>query len=125
MSVRILIPTPLRPYTAQQASVEVEGRTVGELLRQLAVRHAEIRPHLFQEDGRLRTFVNLYVNDEDIRHLSGENTAVSERDTVSIVPSVAGGSGPVAEPATKLPELTQDEVARYSRHLKIPEVGEP
>ena len=123
MSVRILIPTPLRPYTAQQASVEVEGGTVGELLRRLTEHHAELKPHLFREDGRLRSFVNLYVNDEDIRHLSGENTVVSERDTVSIVPSVAGGSGLAAEPRAKLPELTQDEVSRYSRHLIMPEVG--
>lgn len=122
MPVRILIPTPLRPYTAHQAAVEVEGRTVGEILQQLTARHVDLRPHLFRDDGRLRSFVNLYVNDEDIRQLGGEDTVVSERDTVSIVPSVAGGSGPAAAIA-ELPELTQDEVTRYSRHLIMPEVG--
>jgi len=122
MSVRILIPTPLRPYTGDQAAVDVDGRTVGELLRQLTDRHAALGPHLFREDGRLRSFVNLYVNDEDIRQLEGEETAVSERDTVSIVPSVAGGSGLTEAPAD-LPDLTQEDVARYSRHLIMPEVG--
>ena len=122
MPVRILIPTPLRPYTGQQSTVQAEGTTVGEILRQLTEAHADLKPHLFREDGRLRSFVNLYVNDEDIRHLAGESTAVSERDTISIVPSVAGGSG-VAEAARDLPELTQDDVARYSRHLIMPEVG--
>jgi len=122
MSVRILIPTPLRPYTEQQSAVQVEGQTVGEILEQLTTRHADLRPHLFREDGRLRSFVNLYVNDEDIRHLAGESTAVSERDTISIVPSVAGGSGLAAAEAA-LPELTQDDFARYSRHLIMPEVG--
>jgi adenylyltransferase/sulfurtransferase len=122
MPVRILIPTPLRPYTGHQAAVEVEGRTVGEILEHLTERHVDLRPHLFRDDGRLRSFVNLYVNDEDIRQLGGEGTVVSERDTVSIVPSVAGGSGPAAAIA-ELPELTQDEVTRYSRHLIMPEVG--
>src|SRR5512145_2101414 len=117
MPVRILIPTPLRPYTAHQAAVEVEGRTVGEILQQLTARHVDLRPHLFRDDGRLRSFVNLYVNDEDIRQLGGEGTVVSELDTVSIVPS-----GPAAAIA-ELPELTQDEVTRYSRHLIMPEVG--
>ncbi|HET9265301.1 MAG TPA: molybdopterin-synthase adenylyltransferase MoeB [Vicinamibacterales bacterium] len=122
MPVRILIPTPLRPYTDHQSSVEVEGRTVSEVLRQLAERHTELGPHLFRDDGRLRSFVNLYVNDEDIRHLAGEGTAVSDSDTVSIVPSVAGGSG-LADSVADLPQLTQDDVARYSRHLIMPEVG--
>ncbi|HSC29696.1 MAG TPA: molybdopterin-synthase adenylyltransferase MoeB [Vicinamibacterales bacterium] len=121
MPVRILIPTPLRPYTDQQPAVLVEGPTVGDVLRNLTERHADLRPHLFREDGRLRSFVNLYVNDESIRDLEGENTAVSERDTISIVPSVAGGAD-AAVPET-LPDLTQDEVARYSRHLIMPEVG--
>jgi adenylyltransferase/sulfurtransferase len=122
MPVRVLIPTPLRPYTGHQPAIELEGRTVAEILQRLTERHADLRPHLFRDDGRLRSFVNLYVNDEDIRHLAGEGTVVSERDTLSIVPSVAGGSGPAGAVAD-LPELTQEDVARYSRHLIMPEVG--
>ncbi len=120
--MRILIPTPLRPYTGQQSVVHVEGRDVGEVLQQLTATHAELKNHLYREDGRLRSFVNIYVNDEDIRHLSGEQTPVGQTDTLSIVPSVAGGS--VATPATAdLPSLTNEEVTRYSRHLIMPEVG--
>jgi sulfur-carrier protein adenylyltransferase/sulfurtransferase len=121
MSVQIVIPTPLRPYTNQQSTVSVDGRDVGEILAALTSRHAELKPHLFKEDGRLRSFVNIYVNDEDIRSLGGERTPVNERDTISIVPSVAGGA-PVAAPV-ELPELTKDDVTRYSRHLIMPEVG--
>jgi molybdopterin converting factor small subunit len=92
MSTRILIPTALRPYTASQSSVEAEGRTVGELLADLARRHGELRRHLFTDDGALRSFVNVYVNDEDFRWLQREGTPVGERDVVSIVPSIAGGA---------------------------------
>ena len=132
MATRILIPTPLRPFTGQQAAVAVDGHTVGELLRNLTDSHAGLRPHLFGADGTLRSFVNVYVNDEDIRYLQRDRTPVSDRDTVSIVPSVAGGA-PVTETewsrrssdrrAEELPTLTNDEVQRYSRHLIMPEVG--
>src|SRR5436190_12031535 len=115
MPVRILVPTPLRPFTGQQAVVAAEGTTVGELLRSLTTTHPELKPHLFNAEGALRSFVNVYVNDDDIRHLKREDTPVGAADTVSIVPSVAGGSGTAA--------LTNDEVQRYSRHLIIPEVG--
>jgi len=122
MPIRLLIPTPLRPFTAQQAVVLAEGATVGELLRKVTADYAELRPHLFREDGRLRTFVNVYVNDEDIRQLEGENTRVTPSDTLSIVPSVAGGLPETIAPPEP-PALTNDEVRRYSRHLIMPEVG--
>ena len=121
MSVNVLIPTPLRPYTEQQPVVQAEGANVGELLRDLTTRHAGLRPHLYTADGQIRSFVNIYVNDEDIRYLSREATPVTASDTLSIVPSVAGGSGSAVE--TPLPELSHDEVRRYSRHLIMPEVG--
>ena len=121
MPVRILIPTPLRPFTGQQAVVQVDGQDVAEVLRQLTSRHADLRNHLFKDDGKLRSFVNIYVNDEDIRHLNGEATAVGPSDTLSIIPSVAGGS--VAEAQDTLPALSKDDVTRYSRHLIMPEVG--
>jgi len=113
MPVRILVPTPLRPFTSGQAVVAAEGATVGELLRALTTTHPDLRPHLFSAEGTLRSFVNVYVNDDDIRHLKREDTPVGPNDTVSIVPSVAGGSE----------ALSNEEVQRYSRHLIIPEVG--
>jgi adenylyltransferase/sulfurtransferase len=122
MAVKIQIPTPLRPYTGQQGIVEIEGKTVGELLQNLAAKHGDLRAHLYAPDGKLRSFVNIYLNDEDIRYLSREETPVTSSDTVSIVPSVAGGA-PTAAPDAVLPELTHDEVKRYSRHLIMPEVG--
>ena len=123
MPVKILIPTPLRPYTGQQAVVEIDGKNVGELLQNLTAQHADLRAHLFSADGKLRSFVNIYLNDEDIRYLRREETPVTPTDTLSIVPSVAGGT--VAETAREvdLPELTKDDIARYSRHLIMPEVG--
>jgi adenylyltransferase/sulfurtransferase len=132
MSVRILIPTPLRAFTGQQAEVRLDGANVGELLESLVTRHGELRHHLFTPDGKLRSFVNVYVNDNDIRYLDKERTPIGETDTLSIIPSVAGGSpGPTAVPEQtadasrpdSLPTLTNDEVRRYSRHLIMPEVG--
>jgi len=123
MPVRVFIPTPLRPFTAQSAVVEVDGASVAEILTNLTTRHADLRPHLFAEDSRLRSFVNIYVNDEDIRYLDQEKTSVGPDDTISIVPSVAGGSGSASVTITGLPPLSHDEVRRYSRHLIMPEVG--
>src|SRR4029453_10728744 len=121
MAYRVLIPTPLRPYTGQQDAVELEGGTVGEILSALTSRFAELRRHLFADDGKLRHFVNVYVNDDDIRYLNREATALKSGDVISIVPSVAGGA-PVSE-AIAAPELTKSEIERYSRHLILPEVG--
>jgi adenylyltransferase/sulfurtransferase len=96
--MKILIPTPLRQYAEKRASVEVSASTVGEALSALTSGHPELRRHLFTEDGRLRAFVNLYLNDEDVRYLQKEGTPIAESDTLSIVPSIAGGScqSPVA-----------------------------
>ena len=84
MATKILIPTPLRGYTDQLDEVEAEGATVGELL-------ANLRKHLYAEDGTRRNFVNIYLNDDDIRYLEKDQTPVTADDTVSIIPSVAGG----------------------------------
>jgi molybdopterin converting factor small subunit len=89
--MKVLIPTPLRQYTGRQASVEVAASTAGEVLRALAIQYPDLRKQLFTDEGKLRRFVNVYVNDEDIRYLERENTAVKEDDTISIVPSVVGG----------------------------------
>ena len=116
---KILIPTPLRPYTDKQDAVEASGATIGELLADLTRQHAGLKAHLYNEQGKLRSFVNIYVNDEDIRYLEKEQTPVAAGDTVSIIPSVAGGSQAVADAV----ELSGDEYKRYSRHLIMPEVG--
>ena len=92
MANDVLIPTPLRVYVGKQDVVQVEGKTVGELLQNLTTNHSELRNHLYNEDGQLRSFVNVYVNDDDIRYLDKEATSVKDGDTVSIVPSVAGGA---------------------------------
>jgi molybdopterin/thiamine biosynthesis adenylyltransferase/rhodanese-related sulfurtransferase/molybdopterin converting factor small subunit len=122
---KILIPTPLRPYTDKQDAVDAAGATVGELLADLTQKHSGLKAHLYNEQGKLRSFVNVYVNDEDIRYLQKEQTPVAAGDTVSIIPSVAGGVPTAVESGVTgtLPELTNDEVKRYSRHLIMPEVG--
>jgi molybdopterin converting factor small subunit len=91
MPVKVIIPTPLRPYAGKQESVDLQAATVAEALSALTARFAELRRHLFADDGRLRSFVNVYVNDEDIRYLQKDQTSVKEGDTISIVPSIAGG----------------------------------
>ncbi|HEY7189128.1 MAG TPA: molybdopterin-synthase adenylyltransferase MoeB, partial [Vicinamibacterales bacterium] len=138
----INIPTPLRPFTDKKESVEVHGATVGELLADLTTRYEGLRKHLYADNGKLRNFVNVYLNDEDIRYLQRENTPVKSGDTLSIVPSVAGGAPTSAEATAgrptdtveaglqtrrqnvdDLPSLSPEEIKRYSRHLIMPEVG--
>jgi sulfur-carrier protein adenylyltransferase/sulfurtransferase len=119
MAVKVLIPTPLRPFVGGRDALELEGGSVGELLGRLAGEHAALRPHLFADDGRLRSFVNVYVNDRDIRRLAEQETPLRPGDTVTIVPSIAGGTT-VAAPR---PTLSHEEILRYSRHLILPDVG--
>jgi adenylyltransferase/sulfurtransferase len=119
---RILIPTPLRQYADKQNAIELAGGTVGEVLGALTLKYQELRRHLYTDEGRLRSFVNVYVNDEDIRYLEKDATPLENGDTVSIVPSIAGGSAGVVE-APSAVALSKDEILRYSRHLIIPEVG--
>jgi molybdopterin converting factor small subunit len=87
----IHIPTPLRPYAGKQAAVQVPAGTVGEALSKLVDEHPDLRRHLYGEEGKLRAFVNVYLNDEDVRYLQKEATPVKEGDSLSIVPSIAGG----------------------------------
>ena len=89
---KVLIPTPLRQYADKNDSVELGGATVGEVLTALTSRHADLRRHLYNDEGKLRSFVNVYLNDEDIRYLDKDATAVKDSDTLSIVPSIAGGT---------------------------------
>src|SRR5712664_3974714 len=91
MGVKVIIPTPLRAYAGKRDSTEVKAGTVGEALGRLTTEFGDLRKHLFTEDGKLRSFVNVYVNDEDIRYLAKENTPTKDGDTISIIPSIAGG----------------------------------
>ena len=117
---KILIPTALRQFTEQSDSVEVSGTTIEEALSALTARYPDIKKNLFNDQGKLRSFVNVYVNDEDIRYLDKTNTKLQGSETISIVPSIAGGAVALEEQA---PALTNDEIARFSRHLILPEVG--
>ncbi len=146
MAVMVFIPTALRQFAGDRAEVSVEAGTVGEALDKVTGEHAELRRHLYSEQGALRNFVNVYVNDDDIRHAQKLDTPVKDGDTVSIIPAIAGGattehevgaskdeggaskdeaspSSTVKDDAASLPSLTNDEIARYSRHLIMPEVG--
>ncbi len=89
--MKVLIPTPLRQYADKKNTVEVSATTVGEALAQLTQAHPDLKKHLFTEAGQLRAFVNVYLNDEDVRYLSKDQTPVTPTDTLSIVPSIAGG----------------------------------
>jgi molybdopterin/thiamine biosynthesis adenylyltransferase/rhodanese-related sulfurtransferase/molybdopterin converting factor small subunit len=119
MSVTVSIPTPLRSFTAGKDTVQLTGDTVGQVLDGLLSAHAGLKHHLLQDDGRLRSFVNLYLNETDIRQLSSTETPVRSGDVLTIVPSIAGGS-PVLDTEAS---LSPAEVLRYSRHLLLPEVG--
>src|SRR5881398_484795 len=81
----------VRWLSASPTVPEFNAGTVGEALSHLTTQYADLRKHLFTEDGRLRSFVNVYVNDEDIRYLAKENTPTKDGDTISIIPSIAGG----------------------------------
>ena len=89
---RILIPTPLRQFVEKNDTVEIAGSTVGEILTALTTRYPDLRKNLYSDEGKLRSFVNVYLNDEDIRYTGKDATAVAEGDVLSIVPSIAGGS---------------------------------
>lgn len=91
MSVTVQIPTPLRRFTDEQAVVVVEGSTVGEALKSLVRLHKALEPHLYA-DGKLRSFVNVFLGDEDVRFLERDQTPVADGDRLSIIPSIAGGA---------------------------------
>lgn len=95
--MKIHIPTPLRSYTGSKETVEVAGATVSATLDQLAIDFPELRNHLFTPEGKLRSFVNVYLNDDDVRYLpSKEETRTSTDDELTIIPSIAGGTTSVA-----------------------------
>jgi len=124
-AVKIVIPTALRQYVGNQDAVEVDAKNVKEALDDLVDRFDLLRRHLYADDGDLRNFVNVYVNEEDIRYLGKDATPLHEGDTISIVPSIAGGSFSLMDRlvAKRKDILSPAEIKRYSRHLILPEVG--
>jgi len=90
---KVLIPTPLRQFTGRQDSVTVAGATVGEVLSALTAQFPDLRKQIFNDEGKVRSFVNVYLNDEDVRYLGKDATAARDGDTISLVPP-----SPVAPP---------------------------
>jgi molybdopterin converting factor small subunit len=89
---QIQIPSPLRQYAGKQATINIPATSVGEALTSLVAQHPDLKRHLYNDEGKLRAFVNVYVNDEDMRYLQREATTLQDGDTISIVPSIAGGA---------------------------------
>jgi len=112
MTVKVIIPTALRQFAGKRESVEFDARTVGEALDSLTGHYQELRKHLYADDGRLRSFVNVYVNDEDIRYLAKDRTTVKDGDTISIIPSIAGGCLSL----TQGPDHPMARLAKESNH---------
>ena len=117
MSIEIRLPTALRAFADKQEKILVDANSVGDALEKLFIRHERLRAQLMSPEGKLRSFVNVYVNDDDARDKQGLATAIHDGDTILIVPAIAGGS------ATAEAELTKAELARYHRHLIMPEIG--
>ena len=99
MPIKVIIPTPLRQYAGRQDAIEVEAKTIAEALSKLTTQYGDLRKHLYTEEGKLRSFVNIYLGDEDIRFLKKEQTPLHDNDVISIVPSIAGGKASSAATA--------------------------
>jgi adenylyltransferase/sulfurtransferase len=115
--IKVLIPYALRAFTERSAEVEVNGGTAGEAINALADAYPALKTHLFTEDGKLRDFINLFVGGANINSLQGLNTPIADNGELMIVPAIAGGCDNAGT------ELTNEEIARYSRHLLLPEIG--
>ncbi|HZP84851.1 MAG TPA: ThiF family adenylyltransferase, partial [Chthonomonadaceae bacterium] len=138
---KVLIPTALQQYAGGTDELEIPGGSVQAVLDHLAERYPDLKKHLFDDKGKLRQFVNLYKGSEDTRSLQGMATPLAESDELSIVPSIAGGTGTIDRVTPNAPRsmpessgvisprreeaatLDNDEILRYSRHLILPEVG--
>ncbi len=121
MSVIFKLPTPLRRFAGERAEVGIDADTLGAALERLATECPGLAPHLFTEDRALRNFVNVFVNGQDSKGLGGLSAALKDGDRVTIVPAIAGGAV-TTRPGTDAPELSREEIARYARHLIMPEV---
>ncbi len=124
MSVTVLIPTTLRSFTNHHSELSFEGNTVGEIIRTLSDEYPETRKALFDENKNLRSFINVFVNSENIKSLNGNNTPVKDGDEIMLIPAIAGGAPfPGILGDVKGEKLTNDEISRYSRHLLLQEIG--
>ncbi len=98
MAVTVRIPTPLRKLTGNQSEIEIDGETVESLIGNMEASYPGIKDRICDESGKVRRFINIYINEEDIRFLDGTDTAVKAGDRISIVPAIAGGLGGPAGP---------------------------
>ena len=120
MPVKVIIPTALRQHTNNEDVLQLNSRDIKSALQELITAFPNLKKYLYSDNGRLRNFINIYLNEEDIRYIGGEATSLKDGDTLMIVPSVAGGS---ARTDPHDVTFSSDEFARYSRHLIMPEVG--
>ncbi len=125
MGISLLIPSALRQFTGGKSELVMEAKTAREALERLVREYPPLKRHLFSETNELRSFVNIYVGDEDVRRGEGLDTGLADGATVLIVPSIAGGSPEAGAslPSSALPDLSSAEIERYSRHLMLPNVG--
>lgn len=124
MAVTVFIPTTLRIFTNQRSEITLEGNSVGEIISALADEYPETKKALYDESGVLRSFVNIFVNSDNIKNLQGYETPVKDGDEIMLIPAIAGGSLTESILGDRTGEkLTNDEIQRYSRHLLLKEVG--
>src|ERR1700688_1786519 len=125
MSIKVIIPTALRQHTDNEDELKLNARTVSDALKELVTAFPSLRRHLYSESGRLRNFINIYLNEEDIRYKEGESTPLEDGDTLMIIPAIAGGAHASVDDEEHEPKVSfsSGEFARYSRHLIMPEVG--
>lgn len=124
MAVTVLIPTTLRIFTNQRSEIELDGTTVEEVLAALSDEYPETKKALFDESGQLRSFINIFVNENNIKNLQGYQTTVKDGDEIMLIPAIAGGAPTDSVLGDRKGEkLTNQEIQRYSRHLLLKEVG--
>ena len=121
-TAQIRIPTALRQFAGNQPTYDVTASTVGQALSQLTAEYPDLGNHLYNDEGDLRSFVNIYFDEEDIRYLDGPDTTLNDGSEITIVPSIAGGAVEIKTEQREA-SLDNDEVLRYSRHLIMPEVA--
>ncbi len=129
----VIIPTPLRKFTGNNARLHIAATTIQEVVNNLSLNFPELKKHLLDESGKLRSFINIFAGDEDIRSLQQEQTQIKEDTVISIVPAIAGGipgdlgtleaSAVIAERVGGVSSFSKEELARYNRHIIIPEFG--
>src|SRR5579859_4261531 len=130
----VIIPTPLREFTNNTARLQVNAGTIHDTVQELTLNFPDLKKHLLDEGGNIRTYVNIFVGNDDIRNLQQEGTPVKDDSVISIVPAIAGGSGsennggtgtdaPGTNPHSRDIRFSKEELARYNRHIIIPEFG--